>query len=57
MRQLSFDELEKVTGGDKAAADAYIRELCKKYGVKTKLEVLGIATDEELYHHLELYFS
>ena len=44
-----------VTGGDAAAADAYLRELCKKYGVKNGLDALERATMEELLHHLSLF--
>ena len=30
--KMSFEELEMVAGGDAAAADAYLRELRRKYG-------------------------
>lgn len=54
MKKLTFEELEMVTGGDEAAADAYLRELHKKYGGRSILMVLARATDEEVNHYLEL---
>ena len=51
MKKLTFEELEMVTGGDEAAADAYLRELHKKYGGRNILMVLARATDEEVNHY------
>ena len=55
MKKLTFEELEMVTGGDEAAADAYLRELRKKYGGKSPLETLARATSEEVDYLMALY--
>lgn len=55
MKKLTFAELEMVAGGDQAAADAYLRELRKKYGGRSPLETLSRATEEEVDYLLALY--
>ena len=54
-KRLSIEELDKVAGGDGTATDAYLRELCRKYGTGNKLDALNKATEEEFLHHIELF--
>ena len=56
-KELSLAELDMVTGGDAAAAELYLRELCRKYGVKNRFDALALASEEELIHHIELFYS
>ena len=51
----SLEELEMVNGGDEAAAKAYMRELCRKYGVRSPLQTLSRATEEEFDYLMKLY--
>ena len=44
-----------VNGGDAAAADAYLRELRKKYGGRSPLETLSRAAAEEVDYLMALY--
>ena len=53
--KMSFEELEMVAGGDAAAADAYLRELRRKYGGRSPLETLARATHEEVDYLMALY--
>lgn len=55
MKKLTFAELEMVNGGDAAAADAYLRELRKKYGGRSPLETLSRAAAEEVDYLMALY--
>ena len=55
MKKLTFAELEMVNGGDAVAAEAYLRELRKKYGGKSPLETLAKATSEEVDYLMALY--
>ena len=54
-KRLSLEELDKVAGGDGTAADAYLRELCRKYGTGNKFDALDKATEEEFIQHIELF--
>lgn len=55
-KELSLAELDLVNGG-RADSEAYLRELCRKYGVKNRYDALALATDEELVHHIELSYN
>ena len=55
MKKLSLEELEMVNGGDAVSAEAYLRELRKKYGGKSPLETLARATSEEVDYLMALY--
>ena len=55
--RLSDEQLDMVSGGDPAAANAYLGMLCKKYSARNKFDALSRATDEEWLRHVELYFS
>ena len=57
MNRLTLTELAVVTGGDEAAADAYLHELHRKYGGRSILAVLARATDEEVNRYLELFHT
>ena len=53
--RISLDELEMVNGGNAEAADAYLRELRRKYGGRSPLETLSRATTEEVGYLMALY--
>ena len=55
-RELSSDEINMVTGGEAAAASAYLNELSRKYGADNKFDALERATEEERLHHIELLY-
>jgi len=57
MRKLSFAQLDMVAGGGRVEANAYLDELCRKYGVTDRHEVLGRATREEVQHYCVLYLD
>lgn len=55
MNRLTLTELAVVTGGNTAAAEKYLAELRKRYGGRSPLETLSIATHEEVDYLMALY--
>lgn len=54
-RELDFEDLDKVTGGTKAEAKAYLNYLIKKYGTSLSNELKKLCTQEEKEYYYRAY--
>ena len=53
----TLEEMEKVSGGTKAEADAFLDEMAKKYNTDVPAVLLSMMTPEEIKHMQQLLRS
>ena len=53
-KELSLSDMEKVSGGTPAEAQAYLQEMAAKYGTRNPSELLNLMSAQEKYQLMNL---